>query len=63
MTYPGRAISIQTYKMFAKRYNIRLSYMKNNKRIKKTMREMAVEIYDFKMKNIDDLEFGLYIID
>jgi hypothetical protein len=63
MTNTGRAISLQTYKMFAKRYKIRLSYMKNNKRINKTMRELAVEIYDFEMKNIDDLESGLYIID
>jgi hypothetical protein len=59
----SRIISRTTYKMFAKRYKIPVSYMSNNKRKQKTNQELSHEIYDFEMKNIQNLESGLYIVD
>lgn len=48
-------VSYKTYKMFAKRYKIKLS--KNGKL--KTMKQLAKEIYDYE-KNHDNIDDGLY---
>ena len=47
-----------TYKMFAKRYKIKLFYVKQGKRIKKKLNELKNAIYDYEEKN--NVTDGLY---
>jgi hypothetical protein len=53
-----RLISYETYKYYAKKYGIKLSYLKNGKRVKKNMNELIKEIYEYETMN--DIEKGLY---
>ena len=47
-----RAIGYTTYKEYAKRYKIPLSYLcDNGKRYKKSMSELSTEIYEFETRN------------
>ncbi len=47
-----RPISYTTYKAYAKKYKIKLSYINSlGKRQKKSMAELAQEIYDFENEN------------
>jgi len=46
-----RAIAYDTYKQFAKMYNIKLSKVIKGKRKLKKMNELASEIYAFESKN------------
>jgi len=57
-TMPGRPVSYLTYKMFAKRYKIKLS--RYGKR--KNMGELAEEIYNHELKN-EHITNGLYFTD
>lgn len=53
-----RLVTGKTYKMFAKRYKIQLSYVSNGKRYKKTMKRLAKEIYEYERdKNLIGLYF------
>ena len=54
----SRAISFLTYKKYAKKYGIKLSYMKNGKRIKKNIGQLQEEIYEYETDN--DIDNGLY---
>jgi len=54
-TMTGRPISYLTYKMFAKRYKIKLS--RNGK--KKTITQLAKEIYNHELTN-ENIINGLY---
>jgi hypothetical protein len=53
-----RLISYETYKYYAKKYGIKLSYLKNGTRVKKNMNELIKEIYEYETMN--DIEKGLY---
>ena len=44
-------VGYNTYKTFAKIYKIPLTTMKNNKRVKKSIRQLQKEIYDFEEAN------------
>jgi hypothetical protein len=46
-----RAIGYITYKEYAKKYKIPLSYIHNGKRYKKSISELSKEIYEFETKN------------
>ena len=51
----SNVMSYKTYKMFAKRYKIKLS----KKGKLKTMKQLANEIYDYE-KNHDNIDDGLF---
>jgi hypothetical protein len=53
-----RSISYLTYKKFAKKYGIKLSYVRNGKRVKKNMDMLMEEIY--KYETDEGIEKGLY---
>ena len=56
----SRIIGLKTYKTFAKKYKIRLSYVINNKRKQKTMAELREAIYKYETENPDKFDVGLY---
>ena len=56
--FEGRAIGRGTYKMFAKRYGIKLSTVKNGVRKLKTLKQLSEEIFKFETDNYVDE--GLY---
>ena len=51
----GRVISYLTYKEFAKKYGIRLTTLTGKK---KTMKQLARQIYNYESKN--NIKNGLY---
>ena len=55
----GRVISYETYKQYAKKYKIRLTKNINNKRVRKTMKQLQKEIYNYETNN-PKIKKGLY---
>jgi hypothetical protein len=54
----SRSIGYETYKYYAKKYGIRLSYVKNGKRVKKNYNELQMDIFKYETEN--DIKKGLY---
>ena len=50
-----------TYKLFMKKYKLKLSKIVSGKRKRKTMKEMSKEIYDYETNN-ESVKIGLYYI-
>lgn len=60
--YVGRAISLKTYRLFCKKYKIALSFLRNDKRINKTIKQLSHEIYIYELQNKNNIINGLYFI-
>lgn len=56
----SRLISYKIYKMFAKRYNINVTHVVNNKRKYKMIKQLRMEIYNFELNNKNKFGIGLY---
>ena len=56
-----RAISIETYKYYMKKYKLKLSVVIDGKRRKKTMKQMSSKIYNHETYN-ESIKKGLYYI-
>ena len=56
----SRLISYKTYKMFAKRYNINVTHVVNDKRKYKMIKQLRMEIYNFELNNKNKYGVGLY---
>jgi hypothetical protein len=54
----GRAISYNTYKNYAKKYGIKLSFIRNGKRVRKSIDNLQEEIFKYETDN--DVGVGLY---
>jgi len=56
----SRLISYKIYKMFAKRYNINVTHVVNDKRKYKMIKQLRMEIYNFELNNKNKYGVGLY---
>jgi len=56
-----RAIAYETYKIYMKKYKLKLSVVIDGKRRKKTMKQMSYEIYNHETYN-ESIKKGLYYI-
>ena len=56
----SRLISYKIYKMFAKRYNINVTHVVNDKRKYKMIKQLRMEIYNFELNNKNKFGIGLY---
>ena len=52
------AVSFKTYKMMAKRYKIKLSYVRKGKRIQKSLYQLRDAIYNYEERN--NVTNGMY---